>query len=190
MDKRWKNLLAIMVIIGFFGLAYYFLFQPPGFEQRLARMKAYWKKYEIEEPLHLSYEKLNNLSERELKELKANLLQFNETETNPAARELSDAYVSLVDVSIYRKKMLEKQASLSAEADPCSALSEFDLLTQYKESLLESTKSYLEKVDSFVANNPEKAEELELQKGNDALELEETVKEHKRLVAQLKEVCK
>lgn len=176
--------------IAVFGLAYYFLFQLPTFEQRLAAMKHYWQKYGIDEPLHLSYDKLNNLSEGELEELKANLLQFNETETNPAAKELSGAYIYLVDISIHRKKMIETQASLSSIENPCNALNKFDLLTQYKESLLESTKNYLEKVDSFVSHNPTKATELELQKGTDASELEETVKKHRELVSQLKEVCK
>ncbi|MFH1235292.1 MAG: hypothetical protein V1493_06785 [Candidatus Diapherotrites archaeon] len=191
MDKRWVNLLGLVALIAIAVFAYFFVFQAPPFEQRLGEMKQSWLGAGLDgQPLHLSYDKLNTLSDKELSDLKAGLLKFTEAEKNPAAKELGDAYVSLMDVSIYRKKMLDLQADLSAEEDPCAVLAKFDLLTQYKESLLESTNSYLSKVDSFVAGNPEAAKGVELQKGTGASELEQAVAEHKALVAQLKEACK
>lgn len=191
MDKRWINLIGLVVLIAAAVFVYFFVFQAPSFEQRFGEMKASWEQYGLEkQPLQLSYDKLNGLSEKELSDLKAGLIQFTASEKNSAAKELGEAYVSLVDVSIYRNKMLDLQAELSLEQDPCAAISKLDLLTQYKESLLDSTNDYLSKVDAFVAGNPETAKEVQLQQGTDASELEQAVAEHKELVAQLKEVCK
>ena len=190
MDKRWRNLAAFFAVIAVLALAYFFFVPAEGFSERVAVMRSYWEKYDIEEPLHLSYRKLNSLSEGELGELKTALLQFNESEQNPAARELSGAYASLVDVSIYSRKMLEKQAELDNTANPCAALAEYDELTSYKEQLLSSTQSYLQKVDSFVSNNPAEAEQIAINQGSGTEGLEEAVEEHKQLVAQLKGVCK
>jgi len=190
LDKRWRNLAAFFAVIIVLALAYFFLFPQAAFGDRLAEMRSYWEKYDIEEPLHLSYRKLNSLSEEELGELKTALLNFNEREPNPAAKELSGAYASLVDISIYRNKMLEKQAELGEIANPCDALAGYDELTSYKESLLSSTQSYLEKVDSFVSHNPAEAEQIAISKGSGTSGLEEAVEDHKLLVAQLKGVCK
>jgi hypothetical protein len=191
LDKRWVNLLGLAVLIVIAALVYFFVFQAPPFEQRLGEMKQAWLSAGLEgRPLHLSYDKLNTLSDKELSDLKSGLLKFTEAEKNPAAKELGDAYVSLMDVSIYRNKMLALQAEISTAEDPCAVLAKLDLLTQYKESLLDSTKDYLSKVDAFVAGNPEAAKEVELQKGTGAAELEQAVAKHKVLVAQLKAVCK
>ncbi len=188
LDKRWKNLAAAIAAIAVIAVFFVFFFPTQSFDQRLAEMKSYWEGYGVDGPLHLSYEKLNSLDESELNELRASLSKFNETESEPAAKELSGAYVHLVDVSIYRKKMLEQQEKISS-MDPCNSFEGLETLTAYKESLLESTKNYLESVDSFVLSNPEKAKEIGLSAESDASELEESVKEHKELVAALKGVC-
>lgn len=190
MDKRWRNLVFAIAVAGILGIAFLLLSQGPGFNERLSVMRKTWQSYGIEEPLHLSYQKLNSLDGDELAALRKSLLRFNEEEKNPATRELSDAYVSLVDICIYRKKMLEKQEELNSVSDPCAHLSEFDELTLYKERLLASTRDYAEKVDSFISDNPSKAKLLELQSAGSVQELEQKLAEHKKLIAELKGVCR
>ncbi|MEM0360803.1 MAG: hypothetical protein QXK06_05725 [Candidatus Diapherotrites archaeon] len=191
MDKRWFNLIILTAIVLAGIIAYFFFFQAPSFSQRLEAMKASWVKAGLEaKPLHLSYDRLNRLSQKELSDLKAGLVQFTESEKNSAARELGEAYVSLIDISIYRQKMLEVQEEISKAENPCTVLPKYDLLTEYKESLLASTEEYLSKVDSFVSSNPEAAREAQIQAGSGAEELASSVARHKTLVAQLKEACK
>ncbi len=190
MDSRWRNLAIFLGIIFILAVSYFYLFPQPAFQSRLAEMKQSWQQYGINEPLHLEYDKLNSLNEAELSELKASLLAFNESESDQAAKGLSDSYVSLVDVSIYRKKMLAQQASLSGAQSPCELLAEYELLTDYKQKLLASTKEYLAKVDFFVSNNPNEALEVEIVSGGNASDLEQSVSEHEELMSQLREVCK
>ena len=190
MDKRWRNLIFTVVVVGILGVAFLFLSQKPSFDERLSVMRKVWQGYGVNGMLHLSYQKLNSLDSDELAALRKSLLRFNEREKEPAAKELSDAYVSLVDVSIYRKKMLEKQKELSSVSDPCAYLSGFDELTLYKEKLLASTESYAERVDSFISDNPSKARLINLHPAGSIAGLRQKLAEHKKLVAELKGVCK
>jgi len=180
----------VLVAIALITIVYFFVVPRESFDSRLVELRGTWDEYGIEEPLHVEYAKLNSLGETELEDLRANLLKFNKEEQNPAARDLSGVYIHLVDVSIYRQKMLAKQDEISALTDPCVHLSEFDELTAYKEELLASTNAYAESVDSFVSNNPVEAETVSLFKSDDSAELEQKVKEHRELVIKLKGVCK
>ena len=190
MDKRWRNLVFAVVVVGILGIAFLLLSQKPSFNERLSIMRKTWQSYGIDNMLHLSYQKLNSLDGDELASLRKSLLRFNEKEKNPAAKELSDAYVSLVDVSIYRKKMLAKQKELNSVNNPCTHLSDFDELTHYKEELLASTKDYAEKVDSFISDNPDKVALVEIKPVGSVKELEQKLAEHKKLIAELKGACK
>lgn len=190
MDSRWRNLGIFLGVLFVLAIGYFYLLPQPAFQSRLDEMQKSWQQYGMDEPLHLEYDKLNSLNEVELSEVKANLLAFNESESVKPAKELGEAYVSLVDVSLYRKKMLAQQASLSDSQSPCELLAEYELLTDYKQKLLSSTKEYIAKVDSFVSNNPEEAIEVEISPGGNAEELEQSVNEHEELMEILREVCK
>lgn len=190
MDKRWRNFVFAIAIAGILGAAFLFLSHGPGFNERLSVMRKTWQGYGINGLLHLSYQKLNSLDSDELASLRMSLLKFNEKEREPAAKELSGAYVSLVDICIYRKKMLKKQEELDSEGMPCAHLSDFDELTHYKEKLLASTRAYAESVDSFISANPDKARLVKIKPAGSVKELEQKLAEHKKLVAELKGACK
>ena len=169
MDKRWKNLLLLGVLILVVAAAAFIILQPgPGraktFGEEFEEMKAFFAGKGIDAGA-LDIEDLAALSSAELAELKVELQSFASSFNGPgSAKELAGVYVSAIDLGAKSKAQGKKTNQIDALSlqDYCSNIvlfKERDSLEEEKIGLLEQLKT---NINSFVGKYSNEAQQIGL----------------------------
>ncbi|MDP2974570.1 MAG: hypothetical protein Q8N60_05960, partial [Candidatus Diapherotrites archaeon] len=175
--KTWRNLLLLVVILAIAGAYYYFYMpsQKPDFSQDYANLSDSWKASGVElENLHSDVDKITALSESKIMSLKASLEEYKKSATLDETKDLIDAYVPLLDVSLTLKKIDEKMKVTDDAALPfCEKVDTYKEIINLKKSLIDQTQKYLDEVNDFVDKYPDKADSIEMYWAEDILEDDE-----------------
>ncbi len=179
MASRWMNLVVIIIVVAAALFVYQTYFKgvpitPPvekgagDFEKSFAPVKELWLEKEIEiEPMSLeSVEKIANLSDSELGEMKDRLTNYrNEMkEKEGAAAGAVSLYIDMVEYVKFSKQVDVKNVELDGVdlSEPCTGV---NLLKQRNASLerkISAMEAYNEKMSMFEFRHKEEADKIGL----------------------------
>jgi len=192
LDKKWKNLVLLIVVcvaIGFF-LFTAFLPEQNTFEKKYDKFSNAWKKEGFNRVrFHSSLPALEQLSIEKLKSIKANISSDASSSSDSALMELSNVYVALTDYIIAKKEFLSaKQAIPENPTNSCDYLQEFKSLANASEKLFNASQEYIALANAFVSSYPKEAEFLEMH-STESTASKEDLQKLKEKLASLEEVC-
>ena len=169
MDKRWRNMLVLVVaLIAALG-AYYQYFAPnpsPPADEKFVSIELAWRNAGIKADNFqgMDFEKVAGLSQAELNRIKADLAEVRASAADGKTIALAGVYISMIDFVESSKMVDEKNSAIDklSLSEPCggiSLLKERNLLDAQK---LEKLENFSGSANKFVSDYPGEAEKLGL----------------------------
>jgi myosin heavy subunit len=192
LDKRWKNLVIVVLALGFISVAAYFLltYKPQPSKNTFEDLKAIWVAYGIKaDYLNDAYTELSNLSNEELTSLKYQLESFRKQSNVLWLRDLAAIYSTGVDIELTQRRVSALKEKIAKLKNSCDNIALFTNLLSEQERVVSLVKQYERKLKEFSKNYPQNFEKLHLRANVNSAELNRMLSMQRALVAGLQGVC-
>ena len=202
MDKRWRNLLAIVVIIAAVAAVLALVLQPPkplDFETGLSELNGAWSKKNAS--IYMDDTRVAALSPEAISALKLETIAFKEraagdsgadTEALDAA---ANAYLARIDFFTALKESDAANGAVSfsggeSDLEACSKIAALEAMQEKLKGLSQKMAVFEGRAGQFLQKFPAFAEKSGFQKNPEKLsELEEAVRQNTQLMAEMRADC-
>lgn len=207
MDKRWRNLEILIVVIAVAISALFFLqaprTSPVNFDSGLSELNQVWSEEDIEP--YISEDDLVRIPKEKINSLKAKTIAFKEKIAGSTTREgkalysLADVYIARLDLLLAVKESMEanevytfagNEAVDTQEIDVCNRIPVLENMHEKLKLVLQNLKSFESKLQTFSDQYPEFLEKTEFVPNPEKIsEIEVTIERNTELIAELKVGC-